>query len=188
MADLDTSSGGGRGKHKGKVRSKKMSTRVDLTPMVDLAFLLIAFFMLTTTLGKSVAMDLNMPKPTDAESEKTVVKESKVLNIILEKDSKIWYYNGTTVMGLQQTDFSPEGIRQVILNKHKFVDSKFGRDDKGDVQTIVLIKPTDDSKYEDLVGILDKMDITKTKIYSIQKPVTLEEEAIANGGTPAVAN
>jgi len=188
MADLDTSSGGGHGKHKGKVRSKKLSTRVDLTPMVDLAFLLIAFFMLTTTLSKSVAMDLNMPKPTDSETEKTVVKESKVLNLILDKDDKIWYYNGTTVMELKETDFSPEGIRKVILDKHKFVDSKFGRDDKGDVQTIVLIKPTDESKYEDLVATLDEMDITKTKIYSIQKPVPLELEAIANGGTPAAAN
>jgi len=60
MAELDTSSGGG--KHKGgKVRSKKMSTRVDLTAMVDLAFLLITFFMLTTTLSKKKAMDLAMP-------------------------------------------------------------------------------------------------------------------------------
>lgn len=187
MADLDTSSGGG-GKHKGKVRSKKMSTRVDLTPMVDLAFLLIAFFMLTTTLGKSVAMDLNMPKPTENESEKTVVKESKVLNLILDKENKIWYYNGTTVLGLKTTDYSPEGLRQIILDKHKFVDSKFGRDDKGDVQTIVLIKPLEESSYNNLVDVLDEMDITKTKIYSIQKPVDLEMEAIANGGTPKATN
>ena len=64
MAEIDTSGGGG-GKHGGKVRAKKLSTKVDLTPMVDLAFLLITFFMLTTSLNKPKAMDLNMPKKMD---------------------------------------------------------------------------------------------------------------------------
>jgi len=88
MADIDTSSGGGKGK--GGKRSKKMSTRVDLTPMVDLAFLLITFFMLTTSMSKPVAMDLAMPKKDD--TKKQDVKESKVLNIICDKDDVIWYY------------------------------------------------------------------------------------------------
>lgn len=183
MADIDTSSGGGHGKHKGGVRSKKLSTRVDLTPMVDLAFLLISFFMLTTQLSKSVAMDLNMPKPTENEKEKTIVKESKVLNLILDKDDKVWHYEGTTVVGLKTTDFSPKGLRQVILDKQKLVDKKFGKDEKGDTQTIVLIKTTKEANYKNLVDLLDEMDITKTKIYSIQELSSIEQEAIDNGGT-----
>src|SRR5580698_5889206 len=90
MADIDTSGGGGHGKHKGGVRSKKMSTRVDLTPMVDLAFLLITFFMLTTSLNKPKAMDLNMPKKLD--EKKQDVKESQVLNVLLAGGDTIWYY------------------------------------------------------------------------------------------------
>ena len=91
MADIQTPEKGSHSKHgKGKVRSKKMSTRVDFTPMVDLAFLLISFFMLTTTLNKPVAMELNMPKKD--EQVKTDVKESQVINLLLDKDDKIWCY------------------------------------------------------------------------------------------------
>ncbi|MCB9034306.1 MAG: biopolymer transporter ExbD [Chitinophagales bacterium] len=183
MADIDTSQGSGNKKHKGGVRSKKMSTRVDLTPMVDLAFLLITFFMLTTQLSKSVAMDLNMPKPPENDEEKQTVKESKVLNLILDKDNKIWYYNGTTVVGLKTTDFSPEGLRDIIYKKQKEVDAKFGKDKDGDTETIVLIKYTKDANYKNLVDVLDEMDITKTKIYSIQDLSDIEQEAVDNGGT-----
>lgn len=93
MADIQTPEKGSHSKHgKGKVRSKKMSTRVDFTPMVDLAFLLISFFMLTTTMSKPVAMELNMPKKDD--TEKSDVKESMVLNVILDKDDVVWCYDG----------------------------------------------------------------------------------------------
>lgn len=187
MADIDTSSGGGHGKHKGGVRSKKMSTRVDLTPMVDLAFLLISFFMLTTQLGKSVAMDLSMPKKVENDIKPEPVAESKVLNIIAEKDDVVWYYPGNIVAGLKKTDYSPEGLRKVILDKQKEVNAKWGKDEAGDTKIVVLIKLTDDANYKNMVDILDEMDITKTKIYAIQDQNNLEKEAIANGGNANVA-
>lgn len=177
MADIQTPEKGSHSKHgKGKVRSKKMSTRVDFTPMVDLAFLLISFFMLTTTLSKPVAMELNMPKKD--EEVKTDVKESMVLNIILDKDDVVWYYDGRVVYDMKKTNFSAEGIREVIYKKQKEVGKEHG--DPG--KTIVIIKMTDDANYKNMVDILDEMDITDTKIYAIQDVADLELEAIANGG------
>ncbi|MDB5228809.1 MAG: Biopolymer transport protein ExbD/TolR [Bacteroidota bacterium] len=179
MADLDTSQGGGHGKHKGGVRGKKMSTRVDLTPMVDLAFLLISFFMLTTTLSKPVAMNLSMPKKEKPQD----VKESKVISFIADKDDKLWYYEGTHLIELKTTDYSPEGIRKIILDKHRKVDAQFGLDKTDNShQTICLIKMTDNANYKNMVDILDEMDITGTKIYAIQDLSPLEKEAIDNGG------
>ena len=177
MAELDTSGGGG-GKHGGKVRAKKMSTRVDLTPLVDLAFLLISFFMLTTTLNKPKAMDLNMPKHLDDKQEE--VKESRVLNILLGKDDVVWYYETEEGMmkDMKQTTFSADGVRAVILKKQKRVAKEHGDKDK----TIVLIKTADGAKYKNMVDILDEMDITQTKIYAIQDIVPIEQETIDNGG------
>lgn len=176
MSDIQTPEKGSHSKHgKGKVRSKKQSTRVDLTPMVDLAFLLISFFMLTTTLNKPQAMELNMPKKDD--QVKQDVKASQVMTLLLDKDDKIWYYQGQEVY-MKTTDFSPEGIREVIYDKQKEVGKQFGDPEK----TIVIIKMTDEANYKNMVDILDEMDITNVKTYAIQDIADLELEAIANGG------
>jgi biopolymer transport protein ExbD len=179
MAQIDTSGGGGR--HESKVKAKKMSTNVDLTPMVDLAFLLITFFMLTTTMSKPVAMQLAMPKPIeDSLKEKGEdVKASQVLTIILDKNDAIWYYEGIpqelTPETLEKTTYGATGIRQIILDKQKKVNATFPEPDK----TICLIKTTKDAVYKNIVDILDEMDITKTKIFAIQNMSPVEDNAVA---------
>jgi biopolymer transport protein ExbD len=112
MAEIDTSGGGGHGKD-GKIRSKKMSTKVDLTPMVDLAFLLITFFMLTTTMNKPSAMELNMPKKEEKVDDNVDIAECQVLNILIDTLDEVWYYDGLKVAGLQKTTFDGDaGIRK----------------------------------------------------------------------------
>ena len=89
MAEIE---GGGGGKHKGgKKRGKKLSTRVDFTPMVDLGFLLITFFMLTTSMNKPQVMDINMPIK-DPTVENQAVAASQAITVILTKDDKVVYY------------------------------------------------------------------------------------------------
>ena len=182
MAEIDTSGGGG-GKHGGKPKAKKLSTRVDLTPMVDLAFLLITFFMLTTSLNKPKAMDLNMPKKL--EDKKQDVKESQVINVLLAGGDTIWYYETSEgkMTDMKETSFGgQDGIRSVILKKQKKVEKAFGHDKDMYDKTIVLIKMAEGAKYKNMVDILDEMDITGTKIYAIQDIVPIEQETIDNGG------
>ncbi len=177
MAEINTSDGGNK-KHKGGARSKKMSTKVDLTPMVDLAFLLITFFMLTTTLNKPNAMEMNMPKKTN-EEERAKVNEELILNLILDKDDKVWSYEGMTAAGLEQTQFSNEdGVRDVIYKKQNKLLKTYGSKDT----MICLIKSTDEAKFKNMVNALDEMDITKVKKFAVQDVQPLEIEAIKNGG------
>lgn len=184
MADIDTSQGGGHGKHEGGPRSKKMSTRVDLTPMVDLAFLLISFFMLTTTLNKPKAMELNMPKKVDNVEDQQDVGECQVLHIILDTLDQVWYYEGLQVAGLQKTTFAgDDGIRKVIMKKVQRVPNECPPNRKGEKRNaIVLIKMLKGARYKNMVDILDEMDITDCKIYAIQDADPIEIEAIENGG------
>jgi biopolymer transport protein ExbD len=189
MAELDTSSSGGGGRHKGKVRSKKMSTRVDFTPMVDLAFLLISFFMLTTSLSKPVAMQLAMPKKEKDEKKQDDVKASQVLNIILGKDNIVWYYEGLDPATLTQTDYTPQGIRDIIYAKQRKVDAMMPK--KG--QTICLIKMSENANYKNMVDILDEMDITKNEIFAIQDlnpneiKIVNDKEALITSPSPTAA-
>lgn len=188
MAEIAQDSGGGH-KKGGKVRSKKMSTRIDFTPMVDLGFLLITFFMLTTTLAKPNIMALVMPEKDIKKEDVEPVKESKVLTLLLGANDKVYWYEGITDAKLDSTDYSAEGLRQVILNKMEKVKGQFGMEDYEDFKTKeprkgsfinVIIKPTKDSRYKNLVDALDEMAITKVRYYVILDISKLEEDFIKN--------
>lgn len=156
MAELDTSSGGGKG---GKVRSKKQSTRVDLTAMVDLAFLLITFFMLTTSLSKPLAMDIAKPDKDDKKLDvKLEVKSSQTMTILLGKNDKIAWYMGQPSATNAPTIEGFGDIRASLLKNKKDVKDKTGRD------IVIIIKPTDASTYKNFVDIMDEIAITKTNI------------------------
>jgi len=93
MASIE--GGGDNGHHKkgpGVKKAKKLSTRVDMTPMVDLGFLLITFFIFTATMSSPTTLDLNMPKDVKDEKQKTEVKQSGVLTIMLGKNDQVYYY------------------------------------------------------------------------------------------------
>lgn len=162
MAELDTSGGGG--KKGGKIRTKKQSTRVDLTAMVDLAFLLVTFFMLTTTLAKPKAMDLIMPDKDKDNNKQEAVAESRTLTVLLGKNNKVEWYLGLidkpnsppTVDG-----FGKNGIRKVLLEESKKIMDTQGKD------MIVLVKPSDKSVYSDMVNMMDELNIANIKIRAI---------------------
>jgi len=114
MAELNTGGDGGKGK---KVRSKKSNPGVDLTAMVDLAFLLITFFMLTTSLAKKQAMELAMPDKTDKPDDPnkdTKIPEERMMTILIGKDNKILWYMGkfeTPTIPPTEASFGKEGPR-----------------------------------------------------------------------------
>jgi biopolymer transport protein ExbD len=176
MAEMDTSSGGGHKKGPGVKKGKKLSTRVDLTPMVDLGFLLITFFMFTTTLAKPKTMEINMPYKDKElkDDEKNKLKASVALTVLLSKNHRVYYYEGigddpNKAPDMKVTSFKPkDGIRDVIINKKKMVaglkqSGALGPKD----EATVLIKPDTTCTYSDLVNMLDEMNINDVKIYAI---------------------
>jgi biopolymer transport protein ExbD len=165
MAEMDTSGGGGHKKGPGVKKAKKLSTRVDLTPMVDLGFLLITFFIFTTTMSQPTAMKLPLPKDTDNPDEQNKAKQSGALTILLGKDNHVFYYEGILDNANASTNFKSanfgsgdDGIRAEIMRKKKSVDEK---------DFVVVIKPSDESVYKNVVDILDEMLISEVKRYAL---------------------
>lgn len=177
MAELNTGdSGGGKG---GKVRSKKQNSKVDLTAMVDLAFLLITFFMLTTSLSKPQSMDLGMPDKNKDKTEEILIADARTLNIVIGPDDKMKAYMGQfkdPIEAPKDFSYGKEGIRKKILEKIQSVPVTMGDPKKG---LIVLIKASKESNYKNLVDILDEMAICKVPTYAIVD-ITKEEEALFN--------
>lgn len=154
MAELDVS-GGGHKKGRGVRKGKKLSTRVDLTPMVDLGFLLITFFIFTTALTRPTALHLNMPKDVP-DKDRQKARLSQVITLLLGKNDKIYYYERDDPRQMQPSDF--RGIRTVLLDKKRRTDTAFFQ---------VILKPSPDANYRNAVSILDEMMIDAIHHYAI---------------------
>jgi biopolymer transport protein ExbD len=157
MASLDTGdSGGGHKKGPGVKKAKKLSTTVDMTPMVDLDFLLITFFIFTTTVASPTAMKFYLPKDVDKPEEQNKVKESGAFTIMLGKQDQVYYYEGLDPTQIKATNF--KGIRDEILRKKKSTNPE---------DLVMIIKPSDDATYKNTVDMLDEMAIAEIKRYAM---------------------
>ena len=185
MAAIEESGGGGHGKGDGKVRGKKMSTRVDMTPMVDLGFLLITFFMLATTMSKPTAMSVFFPDKQDKDQpeETEPLKASKVLTLFLGANDNVYYLDGVAAdddnaeASLKTVGYGSD-LRSVIFNSAKRINAANPKDDKGNEPFVVVIKPTVVSTYKNMVDVLDEMAITKSRRYALVDNLTDAEKKV----------
>lgn len=158
MAEINTSSA----KHSGaKVRVKRMSTKIDMTPMVDLAFLLLTFFILTSTFSKGYVMDVAMPAKPKIGELPPRANVNDVMNLVLAEDDKLYWWVGEA--RAHETNYSKEGIRKILMEQRQL-----------NPNLVVLIKPKDESRYQNIVDVLDEIEITRTERFTIV-PFTSED-------------
>ncbi len=203
MASIEEGGDSGHKKGPGVKKAKKLSTRVDMTPMVDLGFLLITFFVFTATMSSPTTLDLNMPKDVKDVKEQTEVKESSVLSIMLGKNDVIYYYEGKLKEdGSNFKTATYKTIRDISVNKKKEVMSRYVRDPEceakakaegkpisncADKDFVVIIKPSPEATYKNTVDMLDEMTINQVRTYAMVKIFDQEFELIkvTEGGAPA---
>ena len=189
MAEVQQKDNGG-----GKGKQKKMTIRVDFTPMVDMNMLLITFFMLCTSLSKPQTMEISMPSNDKSitEEDQTKVKASRAITLILGGDDRVFYYTGEPnyedYTSLKETTYEADGLRAMLMGRNadivakikalkaeklekKLSDEEYNERAMKikDVNTapVVMIKATDDATYENLVDALDEMQICSISKYAI---------------------
>ena len=171
MAQIENTANGRKGRsfH----QNKKQIIRIDMTPMVDLGFLLITFFVFTTTMATPKTTDLFMPK--DDLTHPQPLPNSLALSLLLDDNNKVYYYNGdfkeaANANRIFETNYSMyEGIGKIIRQKQKEIDvsGKFADGRKG---LMLLIKPTSGSVYKNVIDALDEAVINDVRKYAIVEP------------------
>ena len=197
MASIEEGGGGGHKKGPGVKKAKKLSTAVDMTPMVDLGFLLITFFIFTTTMSSPTTMQLYMPKDTDKDEDQNKAKESGALTIMLGKNNVVYYYEGQLLPdGSNFKTATFKEIRGIIIQKKKDVimahvhdagctkiqeEARVGNPNVKppippdpnwqkaclDKDLVVVIKPDEEATYKNTIDILDEMAISAIKRFAM---------------------
>ena len=191
MAEVNT---GDKGHGGGKAKPKKLNLRVDFTPMVDMNMLLITFFMFCTTLSKPQMMNLVMPTKENNKNveDRNKVDEAKTVTLLLGANDVVYYYLGKpdyeNPESLIATNYNPDGLRQMLVNRNgnvilqvaelrrkKQLNQISEEDFRSQTKEIreakdgqvVVIKPTNQSTYKNLVDVLDEMQICSIGLYAI---------------------
>lgn len=201
MGQIIESGGGGHGK--GKKRAKKHGAHIDMTPMVDLGFLLLTFFVLTSQFSKPKTMEINMPvKPKDTANTTKIDDETALTLLLTEKKDKIYYYYGkfkSETSILKTTDYSKEGIRKVFMKRNETVikqvkelkekyskgeiaDTTFKRlaiNIKGDKKAVfVIVKADEKAKYKNVIDVIDELNVADVGKYALVDISPAEKELI----------
>lgn len=205
MAEIAEGGGGGHGKG-GKKRAKKQSTRIDMTPMVDLAFLLLTFFVLTSTFSKPKSMELTFPAPPPPNADPPKIKNA--ITFLLTKDDRIFYYKGEfravdddkgakTV--LKETNFGQEGLHKFLADENKWLhdevkkldaklqanqlaDTTYKRlvkEKKADKNTpTFLIKTDDKATYKNVIDLIDELNVNVVGKYVVVDMIKPEYDMV----------
>ena len=169
-------------------RPARMSAKVDFTAMVDLGFLLITFFMLTTSLSKPNIMAIVMPETEGVERGEDL-KSGQAITLLLGANDKIYFYEGLATGQLDSTDFSSKGLRRILLDKKSRVNAQYGEEIKDDLKSpgqkkaisklYVIIKSTPSARYKNIVDAFDEMKICGIARYVLLDISDEEREYIA---------
>lgn len=155
---------------KGSALFSKKTLKVDLTPMVDLGFILITFFVFTSTIAEKKAMDIINPIDNTLATDKLC--ESCVLTVLPDENDKLWYYEGMEETAqYKETSYSAAGLRKLISEKKRSVTQLFGED-----RFVLIIKPLEKSGFKNLVDIIDESHINMVMRYYIDEPSAAEKE------------
>lgn len=179
MAAIEVS-GNARNTGSGRMRTR-MSTRFDMTPMVDLGFLLITFFMLATTMSKPTSISAFFP--AKGKEDGLPIKGSGALTIFLGSHDQVYYLDGIAPndekasASLKTTD-AGIGLRKVIFAAHKRVSTLEGRPSDDRNALVIVIKPTAVSTYKNMVDVMDEMAITKSRRYALVDYLTDAEKEL----------
>ena len=195
------------GNKKSNSKQKKMTVRVDFTPMVDMNMLLITFFMLCTTLSKPQTMEISMPSNDKniTDEQRSKVKASQAITLLLAGDDKLYYYEGEPnyedYNSLKETSYKADGLRAMLLRRNSAAvrqvnelkqqkadlkiseeeyDKKVSEIKGGDDTPTVIIKAMGEASYKNLIDALDEMQICNIGKYVIADMAEGDEFLIKN--------
>lgn len=204
MAQIETGGNEGHGKKGGKKRAKKLSTRIDMTPMVDLAFLLLTFFVLTSTFSKPKVLRMIFPE----KQEGPVANAPKVkdgLTLLVTKDNRIFHYSGdlASATDVEETNFGKDGLRKILRERNRAllkrlaeiqkVSDKADKNDtaaqnkivrdlnqaQAEAKFVVLVKHDEGATYEDMINVVDEFLITQVaKYFVVDEGMDAKEKAM----------